>query len=336
MSPDGTKQRRLLSGGMNAAWSTDGKRIGFQPVGSLVQVLGGSANIAIFDMTSERTFSLGTVSWSSFEEPHIRWARDGRRIFFGVFSDLRGDWGFDGHAIDLDSLSVQSAYQVAGYPESTPWTGASSEPAEEHERGYRTLVEAWECEHLATICHPRVRLLTRSWLFGGGPGNLWISNRDGSFERMLSGSTWDRVSLSPDLSMVVLGSADEKGGIFIARLKTTEPAVRRFAVPIGRALLTQNGMEAWGYTPCLERPIMAAVYGPKINPLNGKTIGPNGELRGYVKLVGLRPDRSEITVWWEQSQIRPGDVITEINTFNDRPGEGGCSARDFWAVIEPM
>ena len=166
--------------------------------------------------------------------------------------------------------------------------------------------------------------------------DIEIKNKDDSFTKSLDffGDS-QQCLVSRDLKHVVIGNpwgtATKEGYVLRAYTLGGQPAPQiMFSLEFGTALeLTQDEMKVIEAGSPGED-IVGMVYDPKINPLNGKTVGYQGaKAKGYLVLLPHLKGRL-ISVTGE---IRSGDVVTFGDRLPVRKGMHFTEYFDAWAVL---
>ncbi len=85
--------------------------------------------------------------------------------------------------------------------------------------------------------------------------------------------------------------------------------------------------------------VCAFICEPTVNPLNGKTVGPNRErIRALVRIAKWKDNEAEAWITEEYMPVREGDVIADLHTWNNHriqpiPGTG---TKDWFSVINRL
>jgi len=196
---------------------------------------------------------------------------------------------------------------------------------------------------------------TGGWLQALLPAVL---NRDGSFVRLLSEAstssdlTVEGCYASHDLRTVVMrqryvkntgdGMTNEVLVAFPMKLRD-EPRVR-FMVPFSTERSLAPDEQA-ALRRCMQSKLalLANVYAPRINPLNGRVIGPDrDQWKGVVLFDSVGGDSSVVRVTRENLPVCTGDVIADLRTDTLPRGahakSGNTTFRledEKWFILEP-
>lgn len=370
MHADGSGRQRLILDGVDGAWSPDGRKIAYwslepsdQPraVGKTIRGV-----LALFDRGARKRIILLTVQEPGYRmggRGSIVWSKDGSSIFL-----LGGDPLVFGDAaeVNLETLAITWAPAEA-------LRGADGSLS-------RLAQRRWLEEHVGEYNFANIAqvsfassLEVWSWRVEG----LWVYNNDESFRKLLMEGRCGGIAVSPNGTRMAFEFADPKpspgsgnAALVLATLARMENVPSRsFAVDLSKASFNEqieNMGPAFGAEtgtalerctaadlnivgPGLARTsgparILAEARGGKLNPLNGKTVGPNDDFKGIVELVGVTDDHPEARVIVERAVIRPGDVITGA-WFGDL-GENGVlqavnkgntpcrMSKGFWALVK--
>lgn len=293
----GGEKRKLVCPAMAGIWSPDGNKIAF---------IGISGGLSLFDLKTQQSVVLPTTtggcnrlgpgcgSWGN----GLYWARDSKRIFFlskGDFPEGQPP-GSQGSALDLNNL----AFTEFAYNDANQWLRQSDASAVVHPKvDFRSGTEWSGTFHAGT--------------FGDG---IWVSNPDGSFQRLVLPGNWDHLRLAPDFSALVFsrrgGAFEGSRGIYISKLDVTERLpIREFTVRLTGSLSERLGRDSLPECDARE-PIQAAVSGASINPLNGSTVGANGTYKAIVDLSQISGNSWDAKVMVEDTPVAVGDVLEQM------------------------
>lgn len=183
-------------------------------------------------------------------------------------------------------------------------------------------------EQVGHFPHPRV--------FFYGNGGIRAKNRDGSHDRLLSGIDAHRIEISPNFSYLLVASP---GGVHLLHLTVSSAPPQRLYVDFGKRHITD--MPGWRGKQLADyiqsgKPVSAAAFGPTINPLNNRVLGP-GVRKGTVRFVDIQETYSLVEpAYLEAGQsIGVGDVIRGVSAEEFHGKGHGSSMYDdqLWFVL---
>lgn len=143
-------------------------------------------------------------------------------------------------------------------------------------------------------------------------GTLQIINDDSSFTKILFFDlNWGhRYALSPKYDSIAFSKQD---GLYLAYLDTNFKTEMNYSVDSFRDSLPDDLKSA--YTSFMSRNelLTGEVYAPKINPLTGKVVGPEGKAKGTVKIIGESNGKVVVQKIFERTPFKVGvDVLSDI------------------------
>ena len=317
MDLNGKNKRMVVANAHEGAWSVDGKRLAYfanRPHPKHPQAAYWPT-LAIYDLQMRKEYEIMpnfNTNFGSQLYSMLWWTSDGQKIYVD-----------GGGLVDLNTLEFTNTGTVS-LRDKLP---------------------------LFRHVHPKIR-------FGiDGTGVLWAKNLDGSFSRALLPSSfgvWSpgltmppEIEISPDLSKLAITlKGHPNGNITLAHLGVLpEAPVRVFQARIARADLVepQNVVGHLGFRSdaILEEylrfgSITATVYEQRVNPLNGRVVGPGKVVKGEVRIRKLLNDRLIVEVVRESLPIQAGDVLADIQ--GNPPKDSGLGTRNIlkplWAVLE--
>jgi hypothetical protein len=314
----------LLSAAYNGAWSPDGTKVAYcrPPTSALALASGSEDLLSIYDLKSRKQFEL--VKVSACHLAIIAWARDGKKLFYDL-PDLSAT--VNARLVDLDTLRAEDGSRY--------WCQTVRDA-----RGYlgnRCDKDAWMKENLSIVTYPRAYFYVERRESVG----LWVANWDDSFVRMLIPGFWERVWLAPDLSALVFENRNE---VYVADITLVkDPPKRTFDTGIRINSLVLGQPQPLGVFAFYSRKevedylangtITAKVFDAKVNPLNGKVIGPGSTLKAVVRVLAIDESHATVQVIREISPVQPGDVVTNIRGDHRHEGRGTKQVPVVWAKI---
>ena len=296
MNRDGSGKQLLLNKASTGSWSPDGRRIAYCNASSMVCVL---------DLESRQTFEL--VPIRSLRNARISWSKDGAKLYIW---ELPLD-DSETIALDLESLETTTHHVPDRY--------------------------TWLVNNTTETLVPGVWLMAEHSV----PLGIWAFEVEGEFRQLVHPGYWDRVSIAPDLSSVAFGKVVVSGGgISVARIGTrSEGLDKTFRVALGEAELA--GVFSFMGIQDLQRcrregDLYATIYGPHVNPLTGRTVGPGEEKKGIVKFTDVRADRSQVRIVESLEPIGPGDVLARPWTGRINTTMCSSGAWEGWVQLEEL
>jgi hypothetical protein len=267
------------------AWSSDLKRIAYFGAPERgVGFFGVSGYLHIFDMTSGKDVKL------DYKEPtpgtFIVWAKEQEIYILETSSGRRG-----GISLNLETL-IQS--RLAGDIYDQLLKGTHYEQYAQH--------DWWSDFNKHKYCYIYRQDISR------GQPSLIVANTDNSYARALVKGVFAQhpYVIASDLSAVVYA---QESDLYIAYLgqraeppKTlkTELSDTAFAEKVEAGL--KDGQR-----------IIGTVFGPRINPLNNKLVGPEEKtFKGHVRFTASDGGQFIVTTTFEWVPFGPGDIVSEI------------------------
>lgn len=314
MDLNGKNKRMVVANAHEGAWSADSKRLAYFANRPDPKQAAYWPTLAIYDLQTRKEYEIMPNFNRNFVGsrlyPMLWWTSDGQKIYVD-----------GGGLVDLNTLKFTN-------------TGT---------------VSLRDTLPLFRHVHPKIRFSI------DGTGVLWAENLDGSFSRALLPSrfgVWSpgltippEIEISPDLSKLAITlKGHRNGNITLAHLGVLREApVRVFQVRIARADLVepQNVVGNLGFRSdaILEEylrfgSITATVYEQRVNPLNGRVVGPGEVVKGEVRIRKLLNDRLIVEVVRESLTIQAGDVLAGIQ--GNPPKNSGLGTRNIplWVVLE--
>lgn len=314
----------LLAAAYNGAWSPDGTKVAYcRPPASALALASGSEDLlSIYDLKSRRQFELVKVSGCHLAI--VAWTRDGKKLFYDL-PDLSATT--NARLVDLDTLRAEDGSRY--------WCQIVRDAR--GNVGNRCDKDAWMKENLSIVTHPRAYFYVERRESVG----LWVANWDDSFARILVPGFWERVWLAPDLSALVFENRNE---VYVADITPVkDPPKRTFDTGIRIDNLVLGERQPLGVFSFTSRQdvenylsngtITAKVFDAKVNPLNGRVIGPGSTLKAVVRFLTIGDKHATVQVIKEISPVRTGDVVTNIRGDHRIEGRGTKEVPGVWAEI---
>jgi hypothetical protein len=295
------------------AWSSDSRR--------LLLVAGHSARrVAVFDPGENRLYPL--------PQPKDAWLPVGLPFWWDAKEVLFTAENKAVAVLNLDTLRARP------FEESAKWKGLTKEQQEEAQRR--------SSNHLATT--PSWQMAWRGYVRDyniPAKGQPWRTNEQLQFALVHPAKSYERIF---PIINVAMGDAFVAAGdgSKLVRISKQQAEVFYFDLRKPQALSFQVKMPAApdsSLTDALtKKNLCGFVCAPLVNPLNGKTVGPD---RGRVKALARIASWSEreARVWIETDclPVQPGDVLADLHTWEERnpKGAGEAGRGEWWTVIEP-
>jgi hypothetical protein len=162
---------------------------------------------------------------------------------------------------------------------------------------------------------------------------LVVANTDDSYSHVLVTGVYDQHTwvVAPDLSSLVL---EQSGDLRIVYLGRRPAPVMRWRAELS----SDETLAKLGSLLQEDRRVWATVFGPRVNPLNQRVVGPDEKLfKGYVKLVGVERSGVLFATTFERLQFSNGDVVSEIYAADGSLGRNlyGQVTLELWGLIAP-
>ncbi len=306
MNVDGTNKRMLLDNAYNGAWAPDGTRITY--------CIWKGDGLHIYDLKSKKAVKIAE-GYSNCTEANIWWLRREQFILY----DAPGYGSQYQYVIDLETLERQ-------------------QPPKDYYARRREWIDA----NALRTAHKNVWIYDDSMEPGKetfDSGRLWIQNRGDGYRRLLLKEEvriqgWT-AGLTPDLTRLIFGVVGR--GVWSASITHQGIRGKIFQIPVGKTtiLAPRKDRYTYGRIPeeiLVEGRVLGTIYSPKVNPLNGKTVGPSEAVKGYARFTVIKDGVSLLEVTEERSSIKAGDVIANIQGTS--PRRGGHQLGGVWSVLE--
>jgi hypothetical protein len=286
---------------LHIAWSQDGKRLAY--------VMRQEDVFAVFDRDKGAEIRVPLPTKLSFDSKGLAWDGDTRLIH-----RARGRL----ESINLDNLKIDRLLQ----------DDAADELVE----------QMWE-QFLAKNGprHPHAFLQVSQDLLERTT-DIFVVERDKAFRKALfnfgSAPGGVHVHFSRDLRHAIFNVKD---GLMHALMVRSEPSLLSFDLNLAiRETVGQNNWPSIKEHLESGRPVWGRVYGPLINPLNGKVTGADRKnFRGVVQFIRWTAAKAGVQTVTEILPIRVGDVVVEID--HQRMGLStalGSALKDRWFALQ--
>jgi len=192
---------------------------------------------------------------------------------------------------------------------------------------------------------------------GRGGRDFFVVNRDQSFRRLLvrtDSSARTAYAVSTDLRFLTMCRSRGRPGLAgrreleLYRLSVRDKPRLEFRVAIDRNRdFEKRQREKLEKAEASGLEVFGEVYGPRVNPLNGKVIGPDtSDYKGRVRFVEWLPGGKGAIVRtvYEESVVEKGHVVGSVHTSSlakragELPWRSGnymkIDGTDFWFVLD--
>jgi len=258
---------------------------------------GGKAAL-VRDLGSQRSIDLPITlpSCSSQDQP-LTWINDTTVIF-------------DGNILDLDTLERRRAPDF-------PYPPTKGKEYGTHPNAYYATVSHTGlaiCDRHSEYCHQMFDSMEE-----------WRSSKDMLHVLMID----------------FCNNCGPKYRLASWRLTTRRPPVREFSVQLPASVGGESWMEERGaerFNECMAHGVgfYGRVSGPKINPLNGKTVGADGTDKGTVSLLAVPgTDTRRAIVVLEKLPMREGDVLDFVWSAGNCRADRAYRAENLTVPLNP-
>ena len=299
----------------NIAWSPDSKMLLF--------VIGGEARrLEVLDTDAGRFMRLPQPKNQRLPEGVPHWL-DAWEVLFVQ----------DNNTVQLLNLET---LRVRPTEESAKWKGFTKEQQDEIKRGSRTDLPAtprWQ------MC---LQGFVRSFEVPANSSADWTQNE-----------TLQLAFQNPQKSsLFVLPPADVRVGDLLVptddgsrlvRIRDQQAVVFSFGVRAGQPSCLKIVMPAAPETSLSDalakKSVCAFICAPLINPLNGKTVGPDREkVKALARVARWEGKDAEFWIEEDYLGVHPGDVIADLHTWEKRRtrAAGALGGGEWFAVIGKM
>lgn len=296
------------------AWSPDSRRLFF------VSEQRGR-RIAVFDPAENRLYPL--------PQPKDAWLPDGLPLWWEPKEVLFMDGKKAVSTLDLETLRARPI------EENAKWKTLSKEQQDDVQR--RLFV------HLSSS--PRWRMALHGFVhdYDVPPkSQVWRTNEILQFALFHPVKSYARII--PTINAAVGDSfVSATDGTKLVRIRNQQAEVFYFDTRMPPSLTCRVTMPTAPDSSLADqlakKALCVFVCAPLVNPLNGKTVGPN---RDRVKALGRIAKWSEknADVWIEEEYfpVQPGDVIADLHAWDERnpKGIGEFGRGEWWTAIEAL
>lgn len=166
-----------------------------------------------------------------------------------------------------------------------------------------------------------------------GQPSLIVANTDNSYARVLIEGVFDQhpYIVSPDFTSIVYARGY---ALYIAYLGKRADPITKFKVQFSDASLKEK-LEAALKNNVIVR---GTVFGPRINPLNKKMVGPDEKIfKGNIEFTGSDGSDFIVRTTFEKVPFGSGDIVSEIYAEDRSIGREAFDYQpnlDVWAVLK--
>lgn len=290
------------------AWSPDSQKIAyFATARSEIGFIGVRGKLHIFDIASGETVKLdyqepaygGFIVWAQKQEIYV--LETGRHI---------------GFSLNLETLKE------------------SNLPGDVYQRYLKNARKDWWSDFSThKYCY-----IYREDVKRGTP-SLVVANTDNSYARVLITGVYDQhpYVVSPDLISVVYSQNNfgRIGDLYVAYLGQRAKPRTTFKVRLSDSALTEKINVKLSNNVTLK----GSVFGPRINPLNKKLVGPDEKVfKGYIKFTSFDGSRFIATTTFEKESFDMGDIVSEIYSEDGSIGRNSFGQLNTatWGILENL
>lgn len=277
----GQEPYELIPNGTRGSWSPDGKRIAFLEHGP------SFFSLSIFSISVGKSVQLMTLSAGSLLSEIViyglNWTKDGTKLF--SISAQSGPAHLT--TVDLDTLKTQDER----VQDAAQWLRDNATARSDQNVSFSASTDGiWLS---AADGDRRRRYESGDWRIGG------------SYQRRLLEGAYNSIVAAPNVSTIAYSK--QHGGLFMAELVVQEhTSPRRFNVMLKRPdfeyVLKKSD----------EGRVVCEIFSPHVNPLNGKTVGYQGDVKAVAKFIRLADGSYAVDVVKEYAAVFSGDVVSDM------------------------
>jgi hypothetical protein len=293
------------------SWSPDGKRL-------LICVQDGIGHLQVFDVERSRLMPLPLPKGARVPQGRPQWF-DALEVFFPG-SEIP-------QVLNLDTLRLQPL------DDSAKWNALPKDRQEEIRRGAAPALNRRQLSVRMAVRRFDVQVDASAYWSLGQSLQIVISDPKEAYANT-------QLQVDANVGDLIVAASDETK---LVRIRNGEASVFYFGLrtePSNRLQIKMPGPPDSSLTALLsKKSVCAFICAPLVNPLNGRTVGPDREnVKALARFASWNGVDADLRIEEDYLPVRQGDVVADIHTWQEgvpHPA-GDLGKREWFEVLDKI